>query len=559
MALGIVADVAVQTGDTRYLLQRGLEALRSTPRLGLQELLRLADINPLQITEDHIGFSLGPRLNALGRLDDATPIVEFFTTTDLSRARILASQFEALNARRKMLCDQVFAAAQAEIEKDPSLLDYAALVLANPRWPAGVIGIVANRLAERYHRPAILIATPSDGPGRGSARSVAGCHITDAIATQQALLLSFGGHEMAAGLAIEPNHIPAFRQGLSQAIIAQTGEAVLESTLQIDSYLPLADLSLELLVDIARLAPFGPGNPPLRLATRNLELVGHRPLGRDNRHMLLTASDEEGTARQVVWWYWDGAPLPEGRFDLAYTLRINDFRGQRQLQIVWEDMREVVSLELPPPPLSQRLEIIDYRRELHPITLLKPLMEHDNVQVWCEGVGIDVSGRNRYELRSASELVIWTLPPGPDELKMVLDRVSPAKLYLFQTMPGLENLDQFLKHLVGLIKYALLKHNGRIQISTFAAMMAHREITVRSGLAWLEVRGYIRVLSEEGDVLHIDNGEQKSIGPIEQVTEQLQALLDETAAYRAHFARVNEADLWTFVVGAGDECPVLAP
>ncbi|MEA3342433.1 MAG: DHH family phosphoesterase, partial [Chloroflexota bacterium] len=148
VALGIVADVATQTGDTRYLLQRGLEALRRTERLGLQALIVVAELDPDRLTGEHIGFQLAPRLNSLGRLADATVAVEFLTTGDLSRARILASEMDGLNARRKLLCDQVFQGAQAQLERDPSLLVHRALVLSHPDWPAGIVGIVAGRLAE---------------------------------------------------------------------------------------------------------------------------------------------------------------------------------------------------------------------------------------------------------------------------------------------------------------------------------------------------------------------------------------------------------------------------
>ncbi len=169
VALGIVADVMVQIDDTRYLLQRGLEELRQNRRLGLRALLERAEIQPADLNEGHIGFALAPRLNALGRLDDANPAVELLTTTDWQLARVLANALEGFNARRKFLSEQVYRAALAQIENDPSLLEYAALVLDHSDWPSGVIGIVASRLAEEYHRPAVLIATPTkpgaDRPG----------------------------------------------------------------------------------------------------------------------------------------------------------------------------------------------------------------------------------------------------------------------------------------------------------------------------------------------------------------------------------------------------------
>ena len=166
VALGIVADVAELTADTRYLLQRGLDRLRRTQRLGLQAVLALAKIDAANLSAEHIGFGLGPRLNALGRLGDANLAVELLTTTNLTRARILASQLEGLNNQRKLLMDQILTAAQEQIAKEPSLLEYDALVLHQPYWHSGVIGPVANRLAEQYQRPVVMLV----GDGSCAAR-----------------------------------------------------------------------------------------------------------------------------------------------------------------------------------------------------------------------------------------------------------------------------------------------------------------------------------------------------------------------------------------------------
>ncbi|MBU0512679.1 MAG: single-stranded-DNA-specific exonuclease RecJ, partial [Chloroflexi bacterium] len=320
VALGIVADVAEQTGDARYLLQLGLQALRNTPRLGLQTLMEVAQIIPAQLDEGHIGFGIGPRLNALGRLSDANPIVAFLTTDDPARARVVAHQLEGLNERRKLLTDQIYQAALSQIERDRSLLDHAALVLAHPGWHTGVIGIVASRLVDRFGKPAILLSIEGDGSARGSARSVEGVHITEAIAAQKEMLTGFGGHPMAAGLSLPVENIPRFRRGLSRAVRAMIGDQPPEAALQIDAYLPLAELSLDLVDDLERLAPFGAGNPPLILATRGLKLVSHTVIGRTREHLRLVVADEAGNAQNVLWWRGAGEPLPDdgSRFDLAY-------------------------------------------------------------------------------------------------------------------------------------------------------------------------------------------------------------------------------------------------
>ncbi len=174
VALGLVADLAILKGDARSLVQKGLIELRNTKRLGLQVMMEMAELISTNLTEEHIGFVLGPRLNALGRLGDANPVVELLTTRDPGRARLLATQLENYNAQRQLLCNQVTQAAEAQLRANPKLLTNPIILLDHPSWPGGVIGIVASRLVERYRKPAILFSTPDNEPVRGSARSVEG-------------------------------------------------------------------------------------------------------------------------------------------------------------------------------------------------------------------------------------------------------------------------------------------------------------------------------------------------------------------------------------------------
>ncbi|MBN1978692.1 MAG: single-stranded-DNA-specific exonuclease RecJ [Anaerolineae bacterium] len=543
VALGLVADVAVQTGDTRYLTQRGLEALRHTGRLGLRVMMDLANLNLDWLTEEHIGFQLAPRLNALGRLDDANPIVELLTTDDVTRARTLATELEGLNAQRKLLCDQVFQAAQAQIERDPSLLDYAALVLSHPAWPGGVVGIVAGRLAERYHRPAILLTTPPDQLGRGSARSVAGCDINAAIAAQAGLLHGFGGHPMAAGLSIDPERIPEFRRALSRTI-SETCEIEETPKLQVDAFLALTDLSLELIEEIERLAPFGPGNPSLTLATKGLSLVSLAPIGRNGEHLQLIVEDEAGNTQKVLWWRGAGEPLPEGRFDLAYTVRASDYRGQRDVQVEWTDARAVEKPTVSLRPAAPVIEVLDHRRELRPRAMLEQLQAREEVQVWAEAdAKAQVRGRDRRELAATKTLAVWTAPPGPAEWQDGLAKASPQKVVLFGINPGLDDPELFLKRLAGLAKHALRADAGRASISALAAATAQRESSVWAGLAWLTARGYLAVASAGDDEVQLTVGEGRADADLPRVAAHLRMLIEETAAYRAYFARVEKETL----------------
>lgn len=536
VALGIVADLARLTGDVRYLAQRGVGALRYCQRVGLRAILEMAELDAATLTEEHIAFEIAPRLNALGRLSDANVAVELLTTQDLSRACILASQIEGLNARRRLLCDQVFQAAQAQIERTPPLLEDAALVLTHPQWPAGVLGIVASRLVERYRRPVVLIATPPGRPARGSARSVEGCNITAAIAAQSDLLIAFGGHPMAAGLTIDPERVPEFRRRLCRSVAAMCPMGA-NVPLHIDGYLPLAELSPDFVTALERLAPFGPGNPPLVLVSRDLTVVRHSTIGRTGEHRQTIVRDEDGREYKVLWWQGGDQPLPTGRFDLAYSVRAGAGGDGWQVEwIAWRAAAEeaiAVRSEIAP-------QVVDYRMAPDPEAILEQLRNQSQLQVWREGSAIP-DGDDRCRLTPAPALAVWTAPPGPAELREALQRTRPQTVYLFAVDPGLDAPLAFLQRLAGLIKYAWRTQDGRMRLSMLAAATAQREATVRAGVAWLAARGDLQIIRQDGDEIEIQPaGGASGISPS---PDELTAFLAETAAYRSYFRQAPRETL----------------
>ena len=553
VALGLIADVAVLQAETRSLAQKGIQKLRTTSRLGLKVMAELSGTNLETLTEDTIGFSFAPRLNALGRLSDANPSVEFLLTDDSARARVLAAQIEGLNAQRRLLTSQVNEAAEAQLRQHPGLLTDPVIVLSHPNWPGGVVGIVANRLVDRYHKPALLLTESEDGILRGSARSVEGLHITEAITTQKDLLLGFGGHPMAAGLSMQKEHLPAFRKGLGKAIEKQLGATIREEpTLQIDAWLNLDEIHLELAEALESLAPFGAGNPDLILATRGVTLKSVTEVGKAKEHLRLTVEDEEGKTQNILWWGGAGeeladtsSPLRAGaKFDIAYTLRASSFRGQKQVALQFQEFRVVE--EGPVEFTSQKLEIMDYRLEA--AGSLANLQEQaPELQIWAEGPDKS-KGRSRFELNPAEEFAIYTTPASPADLRAALETVKPKKIYVFAVPPTADGIvatsrltDEFLTRLAGMAKYAINNKGGKVSIQGVASGMAQRERAIRIGLEWLVAGGHVAI-SRETDVGAVT----LSAGPGETnqyVQKELyiavKGILEETAAYRKYFSRAN--------------------
>jgi single-stranded-DNA-specific exonuclease len=545
VALGLIADVALLKGETRSLVQRGIQVLRNTARVGLRTMAEISGTSLESLTEETVGFTFAPRLNALGRLGDANPSVELLLSHNPVRARVIATQIEGLNAQRRLLTTQVFEAAEAQLRETPELLSEPAIILVNENWPGGVVGIVANKLVERYRKPAILMNQSENGILRGSARSVEGLHITEAITTQKHLLLGFGGHPMAAGLALEAWKLPDFRKGLGRAIEAQLGRIVRqEPTLQIDCWLKLDEIDLAFAESLEALAPFGAGNPSLTFATHKVSLRSVAAIGKNREHVRLTVEDENGNVQSILWWGGAGSELPEegSKFDVAYSLRASTFRGDKQVTLQFEEFKIVE--EVPPELRKRRIEIVDYRLE-STASLEEVRDGAPAIQVWAEGADKS-KGRHRFALQPADELAIYTAPPSSADLRATLETVKPKKVYLFGVSPEPEKADAFLARMAGLAKYAINQKGGSVTVAELAVVTGQREGAIRLGLEWLAAGGHISMERNDGTVLLSPGNHESNQYLQRELYLAVKGILEETTAYRVHFQRAEAASLINF-------------
>ncbi|MBI3152326.1 MAG: single-stranded-DNA-specific exonuclease RecJ [Chloroflexi bacterium] len=533
VALGLIADVALLKNETRSLAQKGIQALRNTNRLGLKIMAELAGAALDTLTEETIGFTFAPRLNALGRLGDANPAVELLLTDNPARARVLAAQIEGLNMQRRMLTSQVYQAAEAQLKANPDLLEEPAIVLAHPGWPGGVVGIVANKLVERYHKPAILLNESDDGIMRGSARSIEGLHITEAIATQKEILRGFGGHPMAAGMSFDADKLTQFRRGLGKAIEKQLGEIVFEEpTLQIDAWLALPEIDISLAESLEALAPYGAGNPQLTLATRNVRLKSAAEIGKTKEHLRLNIEDENGNAQSILWWGGAGEELPpsESKFDIAYSLRASTYRGQKQVTLQFEEFRVVE---------EKVVEVRESKVEIRDLRLQSSLLNlQPSTLIWAEGPDRS-AGVSRLDLKQADELTIYTTPPSPAELKKALEIIKPKIVYVFGRPPAEQKPDEFLTYLAGLCKFVLNQRRGKTTISELASASAGRESAIQVGLEWLAAGGQLTVNIEDDEVTLSKEQQEKNPYLQAELFIALKGILNETSAYRKYFASAD--------------------
>lgn len=337
VALGTVADLAPLVGENRVLVRKGLRQIRETKRQGLYSLAAVADIKIEKITAGNIGFMLGPRLNASGRLESALASFELLTTRDFMRAGQLAMQLDTQNRQRQALTRAMQEQAEliAKSEDPEAFLLFAAHEDFNP----GVVGLAASRLTEIYYRPSIVAAKSAEET-RGSCRSIPEFHITDALDLCKDLLVRHGGHAAAAGFTVKNQNLPELVSRLKEIAKDQLESKDLRQTLSADVEVPLSELNFEVLKHLAFLEPTGYGNPEAVFVSRNVKVKMARTVGSEGRHLKLTFEDERGASYDSIGFRM-GHLKPDlpPYVDVLYHLEVNEYNGRRTLQLNLKDVK----------------------------------------------------------------------------------------------------------------------------------------------------------------------------------------------------------------------------
>ena len=342
VALGTTADIVPLRDENRVLTKYGLDMMQQTHKSGLQALLDVAGLREKELSTGHMLFLLAPRINAAGRMGDATRVVDLLITEDQKRAAQLAEELNVENKRRRKEDTLTFEAARDIVEKDPVLRESKGLVLASDTWHPGIIGIVASRMVEAFNRPVVMISTTGE-KGRGSARTVGDFHLYNAIKECSDLLIQFGGHHHAAGLSIEKGRIDEFRQRFNEVVAARATPADFIPKLEIDSEIELDEVTPRMVKLMKMIGPFGPANHHPVLVSRDLSVVGKpRTIGMDKKHLRFRVRQKGRTMDAIGFGmahFVDRLNDSRDRLDLAYTLEENTFRGETSLQLRIKDIK----------------------------------------------------------------------------------------------------------------------------------------------------------------------------------------------------------------------------
>ena len=336
VAIGTVADLVPLVGENRFLVREGLQRIRRPGRQGLVALIGVAGLTPNKITATDIGFALGPRINAAGRIGSAQAALDLLTSRNVHEAGQLAQQLEIQNHERQKITRVIQSQAEElAISDDPdSLLLFAAHSDFNP----GVVGLAASRLADQYYRPAI-VGQIGDEFTRASCRSISEFHITAALDQCADLLKYHGGHAAAAGFTVRNKNVPELIERLKTIASEQLSGLDLRPTINADVEVPLSELKPELLEHLQWMQPTGYGNPQAIFICRGVKVVNSKTVGKESDHLKFTVSDDWYTFDAIAFrqGHWQ-AQMPK-RVDLMYAFEVNEFRGRKTLQLNVRDIR----------------------------------------------------------------------------------------------------------------------------------------------------------------------------------------------------------------------------
>ena len=357
-AIGTIADVMPIIDENRYIVMLGLLAVENTQRCGLDALIEASSYNPnarqdqppkrKKVTSGFIGYGIAPRINAAGRISNATKAVELLLERDPDLARERADELCRINTQRQIEENRIAEQAYKTIEQEHDFANDRVIVLENDSWQQGIIGIVSSRITEKFGLPSVLISFDGatrgyaslDDVGKGSGRSIKGMNLVDALTYCSDLLVRYGGHELAAGLSIARCNIEEFRKRINEYARENLDNDALDIRYEADCEVDVTELTMPLAVELARLEPFGVANPTPELVTRNLTVIKVIPLGAGKHCKVILGKD--GLQMQAVWFGMAASAFPFGvsdSVDVMFQLSINEYQNVKSLQLIVKDMR----------------------------------------------------------------------------------------------------------------------------------------------------------------------------------------------------------------------------
>ncbi|MGE5416650.1 MAG: single-stranded-DNA-specific exonuclease RecJ [Acidobacteriota bacterium] len=526
VALGIVSDVVPLKKANRHLLRKGLEVLNSNKRIpGIEALMKVSRLK--YIDEDVIGFQLGPRLNAPGRVESAELSVELLLSDDRKQAAALASQIDSLNIERKLLVSKVLSEFEGFAPKD-------GIVQYNPGWHEGVIGIAAGRLCEIHQVPVILLTLKDDGiTVTGSARSVDDINIFDVLDSVGDTLDRFGGHAKAAGLATKLDKLDLFLDAVTKQFSGYTRTS--ESTVVVDCEISINEVDLSFYKSLRALAPFGEEFPRPVFCSKDVEVYAHQIIG-DGKHLKLQLKSSNNSLISAILWNSVVQCPDKSQVDVYYGIGTNTMNGTTELQL------ELIGLESGQKATLAPITVED-RRYLPGSPF--PSIDMTTGGVFLEGKQGDKGEYDRYSIEPCETLILQSIPPNLNILRAIVKQSSCARVVLAYPSE-LTDPPSIINRVMGILKGHFTRKNFELSLRELSIQCEETESTVIAVLLLLQSNGYL-ALDSMGDNLKVQPLPGQKINKNSRFYSLAQAAEAESKVFKKWMTYINAGELTSII------------
>lgn len=476
--IGTIADLVPLHGENRLLAKKGIRALQTSKRPGIKALLKKARIESSDVTEETVGFAIGPRINAVGRLESADPAVHLLMTNDLEEASNIADEIDELNKERQTLVNEMTQEAIKEVEEKFPPETNPVLVIAREGWNAGVIGIVASRLVDRFYRPTIVLSIdPEKGLAKGSARSIEGFNLYESLSTCRDILPHFGGHPMAAGMTLQVKDIDDLRSRLIKIANNVLQPEDFQPITSIDATCTIGEVTIESILEMNKLAPFGMGNPKPRILLNDVELNSIRKIGADQNHLKIVLHQDPLTLDGVGFGlgHVSEGISPLAKVSVIGELSINEWNNTRKPQIMLQDIAvkewQLFDIRGMRDVSTYIKNIEEKKRKL--VAFSQDTLRNLKLNEYENDIHIITDSVEAQQLQFDSKYVVLLDMPNDDTLiKDLFNNTFPDRIYtlfhheqdhFFSTIPTREHFKWF---------YAFLSKKGPFDMDRYAEDLA---------------------------------------------------------------------------------------
>lgn len=459
--VGTISDIVPLLGENRAIVAKGLKLINENKHEGIAFLMNECGKKE-NITSTDIAFTLTPRINAAGRLSTVDEPFELLTNKDKANFKMLVGKLSNYNIIRQNMCNETFESAKNEIENN-NLNKQKAIILLNKDWHIGIIGIVASKVVEEYQKPAFLMTLTDDNQIRCSIRSVEGYNVYEILSHLKDKFLGFGGHEFAGGFSFDSteNSFEAIKAAILKTIDELYPNAPSIALRKIDAELSAFDINEDLINTISMLEPFGEQNPSPVFCMQNVKYFSHKFMGKNSEHLRLEIQKEDVILR-CVWWGKSDFEAPKVVFDVAFAPFLNEFNGERTIQL------EIVDTSLEQKQNDDKIKLYDHRKKENILNQVNEYLQNacptcvfaqkiETLKVLENFPNISKNIKNNFE--NAESLMLFDYPNSLEEFKKIVENIKPNKIHIFRENFD-ENIDFYIKTLSGMLKFSANKKNG---------------------------------------------------------------------------------------------------